>query len=132
MLSKGRVDYVSDGATTLACAAPGAAKRSGGQGDTLAGVLATLLAWREAYRARLWRHDGALLPRDGGADGTVLLCAYAASAVARECSRLAFEERGRSMQASDLTDKVHQAFLNVLGEPEEDAPSEADTLMGRM
>jgi ATP-dependent NAD(P)H-hydrate dehydratase len=135
VLCKGPADYVCGRTATLACEAPGAAKRSGGQGDTLTGVLATMLAWRKAYRDRLWPHDGALLvPRgdNGEADETVLLCAYAASAVTRECSRLAFKEKGRSMQASDLTDKVHQAFLNVLGEPEDDRLSEADTPMGKM
>jgi ATP-dependent NAD(P)H-hydrate dehydratase len=133
VLAKGPADVVSDGRRAISCAAPGAAKRSGGQGDTLTGVLATLLAWRKAYRDRLWPHDGALLRPDGDdADDTVMLCAYAASAVTRECSRLAFAEKGRSMQASDLTDKVHQAFLNVLGEPEEDSPSDADTLSGKM
>jgi ATP-dependent NAD(P)H-hydrate dehydratase len=121
ILSKGRVDYITDGATTLACESPGAAKRSGGQGDTLSGVLGALLAWRKGYKDQLWPHDGSLLPRDGAGDQTVLLCAYAASVIARECSRLAFAEMGRSLQASDLTDKVHQAFLNVLGEPEEHA-----------
>lgn len=31
----------------------------------------------------------------------------------QECSRLAFEKRGRSLQASDLTDEVHTAFSNL-------------------
>jgi ATP-dependent NAD(P)H-hydrate dehydratase len=126
VLSKGPVDVVTDGRATLDCSAPGGAKRSGGQGDTLTGVLGTLLAWRKAYRERLWPHDGSLLPNDDGKDDTMLLCAYAASAITRECSRLAFLDKGRSMQASDLTDKVHEAFLNVLGEPK------ADTLSGKI
>ncbi len=48
---------------------------------------------------------------------TMLLCAWAGSAITRECSRLAYHEKGRSMQAGDLTEKVHEAFLNVIGEP---------------
>jgi ATP-dependent NAD(P)H-hydrate dehydratase len=112
VLAKGRVDVISDGATTLECAGEGAPKRSGGQGDTLTGVLGTLLAWRRAYLERLWEHDGALSATD-----SVLLCAYASSAITRECSRLAFRDKGRSLQASDLTDKVRGAFLNTLGEP---------------
>lgn len=37
----------------------------------------------------------------------------------QECSRLAFAKKGRSLQASDLTDEVHKAFLNIFGEVEE-------------
>jgi ATP-dependent NAD(P)H-hydrate dehydratase len=37
----------------------------------------------------------------------------------QECSRLAFAKRGRSLQASDLTEEVHTAFLNLFGEIEE-------------
>lgn len=33
---------------------------------------------------------------------------------------MAFAKRGRSLQASDLTDEVHTAFLNIFGEVEED------------
>lgn len=38
----------------------------------------------------------------------------------QECSRLAFEKHGRALQASDLTEQVHVAFQNILGEPEGD------------
>lgn len=39
----------------------------------------------------------------------------------QESSRLAFNKRGRSLQASDLTDEVHTAFLNIFGEEDPDA-----------
>jgi hypothetical protein len=42
----------------------------------------------------------------------------------QECSRLAFAKTGRSLQASDLTDEVHTAFLNLFGEVDADV---ADT-----
>jgi ATP-dependent NAD(P)H-hydrate dehydratase len=35
----------------------------------------------------------------------------------KECSRLAFEKMGRSLQASDLTDEVRSAFKNLFDEP---------------
>lgn len=38
----------------------------------------------------------------------------------QECSRLAFAKRGRSLQASDLTDEVHTAFMNLFGEVDDD------------
>ena len=33
-----------------------------------------------------------------------------------ECSRLAFAKKGRSLQASDLTEEVHTSFMNLFGE----------------
>lgn len=41
--------------------------------------------------------------------------------VDQDCSRLAFKKKGRSLQASDLTDEVHNAFLNLFGEVDGDA-----------
>ena len=43
----------------------------------------------------------------------------------QECSRLAFAKMGRSLQASDLTDEVHTAFLNLFGEEEDDGAAGA-------
>ena len=173
IVQKGGHDHISGGdagrPTTLTVDLPGGLKRSGGQGDTLTGCIATLLAWRAAYAGRLWDHDGAL--RD---DETLGLAAFGGAAVTRvsplfffplsslcplffpflflsllfcksfvrrivrvssqtssrpqlktcaymqECSRLAFEKHGRALQASDLTEQVHVAFLNILGEPKDD------------
>lgn len=112
IIAKGKADYISNGTTTIVSDGEGGSKRSGGQGDTLTGSLATMLAWRKAYLDKLWEHDG-----DMSAPDLLALAAYGGSAVTRECSRLAFKEKGRSLQASDLTDKVHEAFLNVVGEP---------------
>jgi ATP-dependent NAD(P)H-hydrate dehydratase len=112
IIAKGKSDYVSDGKITLVSDGEGGRKRSGGQGDTLTGSLATMLAWRKAYLDKLWEHDN-----DMSAPELLALAAFGGSVVTRECSRLAFEEKGRSMQASDLTDKVHEAFLNTIGEP---------------
>lgn len=111
IIQKGQVDYISNGKQTLVSDGEGGLKRSGGQGDTLTGSLATLLAYRKAYLDKIWDHDG-----DMGADETLAYAAYGGSAVTRECSRLAFKEQGRSLQASDLTGHVHQAFLDIIGE----------------
>lgn len=54
-------------------------------------------------------------------DELLALCAYGGSAVTRECSRSAFKEKGRSMQAADLTDKIHTAFLDLIGEKTEES-----------
>jgi len=111
IIQKGAKDYISNGKHTLISDGEGGLKRSGGQGDTLTGSLATLLAWRKAYHEKIWDHEGDLEPSE-----TLALAAYGGSAITRECSKLAFKEKGRSLQASDLTEHVHQAFLNVIGE----------------
>ncbi|CAK7271465.1 hypothetical protein SEPCBS57363_004634 [Sporothrix epigloea] len=101
------------------CDLVGGRKRSGGQGDTLTGAIATFLGWRKAYHDQLW--DASKLSSAAPLDEreTVLLAAFAGSAITRECSRLAFAKRGRSLQASDLTDEVHTAFTNLFGEDED-------------
>ncbi|EWC45939.1 ATP-dependent (S)-NAD(P)H-hydrate dehydratase [Drechslerella stenobrocha 248] len=83
----------------------GGKKRSGGQGDTLTGCLGTFLAWKKAYMDRLWDHDGSLSEEE-----LTALAAFGASAVTRMCSKLAFEEKGRHMQASDLQPQIQRAF----------------------
>lgn len=111
IIQKGKVDYISNGTSTLVSAGEGGLKRSGGQGDTLTGSLATLLAYRKAYLEKIWDHDGDMSP-----DELLTLCAYGGSAITRECSRLAFKEKGRSLQAADLTEHVHTAFVDIIGE----------------
>lgn len=111
IIQKGRVDYISNGKQTLISDGEGGLKRSGGQGDTLTGSLATLLAYRKAYHDKIWDHDGELKE-----DETLALVAYGGSAITRECSRLAFKQKGRSLQAADLTEHVHTAFLDIIGE----------------
>ncbi|KAI1252795.1 hypothetical protein MGN70_005000 [Eutypa lata] len=115
IIQKGGMDYISDGETTLTVDVKGGLKRSGGQGDTLTGSIATMLAWRGAYVDRLWDHGGRLRQEE-----LLSLAAFGGAAITRECSRLAFEKYGRALQASDLTEQVHVAFQNILGEPEGD------------
>lgn len=135
IIQKGPHDVISNGVTSIVSDIKGGLKRSGGQGDTLTGSLGTLLAWRAAYHNKLWdsgekdnekeaqnrddvqaefdTEDRRMSPAT-----TLLLAAWAGSGLTRECSRRAFEAKGRSMQASDLTDEVHGAFLRLIGEPE--------------
>ncbi|KAK5117676.1 hypothetical protein LTR62_005099 [Meristemomyces frigidus] len=111
IIQKGKVDYISNGKTTLVSSGEGGLKRSGGQGDTLTGSLATLLAYRKAYLERIWDHENDMHP-----DELLAYVAYGGSAITRECSRLAFKQHGRSLQASDLTEHVHTAFMDIIGE----------------
>lgn len=84
IVQKGFKDFISDGETTLAVDLVGGKKRSGGQGDTLTGSIATFLGWRKAYLDGLWDHGGKLpeeelvqLAAFGGASITrVSLCPF--------------------------------------------------------
>lgn len=135
ILQKGPHDVISNGITSLISNNEGGLKRSGGQGDTLTGSLGTMLAWRAAYHNKLWdsgekdNEKEAQNKEDFQAEleseekrmspaTTLLLAAWAGSSITRECSRKAFEAKGRSMQASDLTDEVHGSFLRLIGEPD--------------
>ena len=113
IIQKGEVDYISAGGKTMICDLEGGKKRSGGQGDTLTGSIATLLGWRKAYMDGIWDTEGSL-----DEDEMVMLAAFGGAAITRECSRLAFKEKGRALQASDVGDKVPAAFLNIIGEKE--------------
>lgn len=117
IIQKGKEDYISNGDGTTVCDFKGGLKRAGGQGDTLTGSLGTFLAWRQIYHEGLWE----LPPGQNKMSRmeSLLAAAFAGSAITRECSRKAFEKRGRSLQASDLTDEVHGSFLSLIGEPEE-------------
>ncbi|RFU74750.1 domain containing [Trichoderma arundinaceum] len=118
IIQKGHKDFISNGKVTLVSDVEGGKKRSGGQGDTLTGAVATFLGWRKAYLDGLWKdHEQPALD----ADEMMGLAAFGGSAITRECSRLAFLKKGRSLQASDLTDEVHTAFMGLFGEVDGEA-----------
>jgi len=108
IIQKGGKDYISNGSNTFISDLTGGLKRSGGQGDTLTGSLATFLGWRKAYLDKIWDHEG-----DLDSVELLALAAFGGSSLTRECSRLAFAKRGRSLQASDLTEEVATAFTNL-------------------
>ncbi|KAK3300783.1 Ribokinase-like protein [Chaetomium fimeti] len=116
VLQKGGRDNLSDGRVMYTVDLEGGRKRSGGQGDTLTGSIATFLGWRKAYLDGIWETGGRLKEEE-----LVALAVFGGSAITRECSRLAFAKKGRSLQASDLTDEVHTAFLNIFGEVNDDS-----------
>jgi ATP-dependent NAD(P)H-hydrate dehydratase len=83
IIQKGSKDYISNGEQTFVSDIPGGLKRSGGQGDTLTGSLATFLGWRKAYLDKLWDHDGDLdsvellaLAAFGGSALTRVSCSF--------------------------------------------------------
>lgn len=78
VVRKGREDYISNGEKTFVSDVEGGLKRSGGQGDTLTGSLATFLGWRKAYQDKLWNHEGDLDEVE-----LLALAAFGGSAVTR-------------------------------------------------
>ncbi|KAK2041875.1 carbohydrate kinase [Colletotrichum somersetense] len=112
VVQKGGKDFISNGKETLVVDLEGGLKRSGGQGDTLTGSIATFLGWRHAYLEGLWDTG----EENMAEDELVRLAAFGGSAITRECSRRAFLKKGRSLQASDLTEEVHGSFMALFGE----------------
>jgi ATP-dependent NAD(P)H-hydrate dehydratase len=78
IIQKGPNDYISNGDNTYVSDIQGGLKRSGGQGDTLTGTLATFLAWRKAYLDKLWEHEG-----DLDSVELLALAAFGGSAITR-------------------------------------------------
>lgn len=81
IIEKGAKDFISNGSTTLVDDIQGGKKRSGGQGDTLTGSVATFLGWRQAYLDELWDIGENKLPEEE----LVGLAAFGGSAVTRVC-----------------------------------------------
>lgn len=78
ILQKGGKDHLSDGRTTFTVDLEGGRKRSGGQGDTLTGSIATFLAWRKAYLDGIWETGGKLKEEE-----LVGLAVYGGSTITR-------------------------------------------------
>lgn len=81
IIEKGGKDFISNGSTTLVDDMQGGKKRSGGQGDTLTGSVATFLGWRQAYIDELWDIGEDKL----SGDELIGLAAFGGSAVTRVC-----------------------------------------------
>jgi ATP-dependent NAD(P)H-hydrate dehydratase len=79
IVQKGGKDFVSNGEVTLTVDLQGGKKRSGGQGDTLTGSIATFLGWRQAYHDGLWETSGEKLSEAE----TLGLAAFGGAAITR-------------------------------------------------
>lgn len=109
IIEKGGTDYISNGKITINGELPGSLKRVGGQGDTLSGTIATFMAWKKAYLNNLWDHDEEMTESD-----LTLLSLYGGSCITRTSAHLAYERKGRSMLASDLSGYVGEAYNLLL------------------
>jgi ATP-dependent NAD(P)H-hydrate dehydratase len=94
VVRKGPSDVISDGNTAVIVSGSGSARRCGGQGDVLAGVLGQFLSWT--------------MPSDPARGG--VLAAYAACSLTRGANRLAYRDHGRGMVTPDMIGRLSEAF----------------------
>lgn len=97
IVAKGIHDKICDGqlgTPIMSCTAEGSGRRSGGQGDLLAGSLCVFTGW-------------SMKSKDP--DASKLAC-YAACRLVRETNRLAFSKKHRGMLATDMIAEVAYIF----------------------
>ncbi|OWK00784.1 hypothetical protein Celaphus_00016830 [Cervus elaphus hippelaphus] len=99
VVQKGEQDVISDGEQVLVCSQEGSGRRCGGQGDLLSGSLGVLAHW--ALRAG---------PEKTGGPSPLLVAAFGACALTRQCSQQAFQKHGRATTTSDMVAEVGPAF----------------------
>lgn len=114
VIQKGGRDVISDGETTLVNDLEGGKKRSGGQGDTLTGSVATFLAWRKAYLDGLWDVGEEKLEKSE----LVRLAAFGGSAITRVSCRerrnvLRFQFADRTVMAPSLASVVLKSLCQT-------------------
>lgn len=101
IVRKGATDLISDGHVCLENTEPGCLKRCGGQGDVLAGSIATLLGWARAAGGRLDDENG---------PPAQLLAAYTGCYLTRRFAKVAFARHRRAMTAPDLIEAIGPVF----------------------
>lgn len=102
VVQKGEQDMISDGEQVLVCSQEGSGRRCGGQGDLLSGSLGVLAHW--ALRAG---------PQKTGGPSPLLVAAFGACALTRQCSQQAFQKHGRATTTSDMVAEVGPAFRRL-------------------
>jgi len=101
VLKKGGKDIISNGTVVLSSENPGSNRRCGGQGDVLAGSLGAILSWVHLYQNK--RNSASEIP-------PVLVAAYGASMLVRECSKEAFSKHLRSTTTPDIINEIGPVF----------------------
>ncbi|XP_036687118.1 ATP-dependent (S)-NAD(P)H-hydrate dehydratase isoform X1 [Balaenoptera musculus] len=102
VVQKGEQDVISDGEQVLTCSQEGSGRRCGGQGDLLSGSLGILAHW-------------ALLagPEKTNGSGPLLVAAFGACALTRQCARQAFQKHGRATTTTDMITELGPAFSRL-------------------
>jgi len=93
----------------IECDFEGGKRRCGGQGDVLAGAISTFVSWGCMRDSPVNSTNGEpVIPN-------LMLAAYGGCALTRDCARVCFESKKRSMVGFDLVEFIGQRF-NVLFE----------------
>eukprot|EP00070_Physeter_catodon_P046182 XP_028353076.1 ATP-dependent (S)-NAD(P)H-hydrate dehydratase isoform X1 [Physeter catodon] len=102
VVQKGEQDVISDGEQALTCSQEGSGRRCGGQGDLLSGSLGVLAHW-------------ALLagPEKTSGSSPLLVAAFGACALTRQCARQAFQKHGRATTTTDMIREIGPAFSRL-------------------
>lgn len=112
VVEKGGKDKIFGQGNMLVNESEGSNKRVGGQGDTLTGSIACMLAFSRAM------YDFKLCGEPDGdmewLDYSLLSC-YVGSTITRECARQAFAAKKRAMQTTDLNVRVGESYETLFG-----------------
>lgn len=117
LVEKGERDKIySKEGQTLQCSQPGSNKRVGGQGDTLSGTIACMLAYsRVIHDFKVWTPPKPSEYLQQWSD-YALVSSYVGCSITRECARQAFKSQGRAMQTTDLNDRVGKVYATLFKE----------------
>jgi len=107
IVRKGNNDAISDGKTTLECSETGNARRSGGQGDVLAGCIGAFLAWSHNF------YTDDKNKNQKPEIGYPVLAAYGACTLTRKSGREAFVKHVRSTTTPNIVDEIGSVFEKV-------------------
>ncbi|XP_036156309.1 ATP-dependent (S)-NAD(P)H-hydrate dehydratase isoform X5 [Myotis myotis] len=102
VVQKGEQDVISDGEQVLECNLQGSNRRCGGQGDLLSGFLGVLVQWA--------LHAG---PEKTNGFSPLLVAAFGACSLTRQCNHQAFQKYGRSTTTSDMIAEIRPAFSRL-------------------
>eukprot|EP00914_Ancora_sagittata_P017529 GHVO01034529.1.p1 GENE.GHVO01034529.1~~GHVO01034529.1.p1 ORF type:complete len:241 (+),score=23.62 GHVO01034529.1:438-1160(+) len=116
LVLKGSHDMIATRTQSISCpSGPGCPKRSGGQGDVLAGVIGGFLAWSHIFESDEFKTDigvpQLLHPEIG------MSAAAAGSFLTRHAAHEAFSIKGRSMTVSDILDAIPAVFRKYFEKP---------------
>jgi len=105
MVSKGPVDVICDGKTTVVCSTQAGARRCGSQGDILTGCLAVFVSWTLAFLENAAKSGEVVLPEYN----PMILASFGGCTVTRAASACAFAIKRRSMLAGDMVEQMGNA-----------------------
>ncbi|KAF2069924.1 hypothetical protein CYY_008753 [Polysphondylium violaceum] len=111
IVQKGKEDIITDGQQVLSVDEEGMPRRCGGQGDILAGAIGTMYAWSNLYYKYNFSEDAKECQYP-----IAMLSSYAACALVRRSSYLAYQKTKRSTITHDVINHLSQSFEQLFPE----------------